>query len=109
MIDLLLEESTPTKVFQLNLFPNAANRGSAESSSIFRKREWRGGSKYNKLDMIGKGAFAVVYRVTDKRTGVPFAAKELDKKKFLKNGAKNIDSEIKIMSKIHHVSSFLFL
>ncbi|KAF7942660.1 uncharacterized protein EAE97_006114 [Botrytis byssoidea] len=86
----------------LNLFPNAANRGSAESSSIFRKREWRGGSKYNKLDMIGKGAFAVVYRVTDKRTGVPFAAKELDKKKFLKNGAKNIDSEIKIMSKIHH-------
>ncbi|KAK6609430.1 hypothetical protein H4I96_03361 [Botrytis cinerea] len=86
----------------LNLFPNAANRGSAESSLIFRKREWRGGSKYNKLDMIGKGAFAVVYRVTDKRTGVPFAAKELDKKKFLKNGAKNIDSEIKIMSKIHH-------
>ncbi|KAF7872299.1 hypothetical protein EAF04_003223 [Stromatinia cepivora] len=86
----------------LNLFPNAANRGASSSLMVRKRREWKGGQKYNKIDIIGKGAFAVVYRVTDKRTGIPFAAKELEKKKFLKNGVQKIDTEIKIMSKIHH-------
>ncbi|KAG4035705.1 hypothetical protein MFRU_001g04730 [Monilinia fructicola] len=86
----------------LNLFPNAVNRGASSSSMVRKRREWRGGPKYNKIDIIGKGAFAVVYRITDKRTGVPFAAKELEKKKFLKNGAQKVDTEMRIMSKIHH-------
>ncbi|ESZ98559.1 hypothetical protein SBOR_1009 [Sclerotinia borealis F-4128] len=87
----------------LNLFPNAANRGASSSSMIRKRREWKGGPKYNKIDVIGKGAFAVVYRITDKRTGVPFAAKELEKRKFMKNdGVQKIDTEMNIMRKIHH-------
>ncbi|QSZ34079.1 hypothetical protein DSL72_005667 [Monilinia vaccinii-corymbosi] len=87
----------------LNLFPNAVSRGASSTSMTRRRREWRGGPKYNKINIIGKGAFAVVYRITDKHTGIPFAAKELEKKKFLvKNGAQKIDTEMKIMSKIHH-------
>lgn len=99
-----LEKTSNAKHLQLNLFPNAVNRGASSSSMVRKRREWRGGPKYNKIDIIGKGAFAVVYRITDKRTGVPFAAKELEKKKFLKNGAQKVDTEMRIMSKIHHVS-----
>lgn len=93
------------KNLKLNLFPNAANRGAGTSSMVRKRREWRGGLKYNKINTIGKGAFAIVYRVTDKQTGVPFAAKELEKKKLMKNSAvQKVDTEMKIMSKINHVS-----
>ncbi|APA05782.1 hypothetical protein sscle_01g005520 [Sclerotinia sclerotiorum 1980 UF-70] len=93
----------------LDLFPNAANRGASSSLMLRKRREWKGGEKYHKIDMVGKGAFAVVYRVTDRRTGIPFAAKELEKKKFLKNGIQKIDSEIKIMSKIQHENVVSFV
>ncbi|KAI9647564.1 Protein kinase protein rad53 [Ciborinia camelliae] len=93
----------------LNLFPNAANRGTSSSSIVGKRREWKGGSRYNKIDVIGRGAFAVVHRVTDKRTGVPFAAKELEKKRLLKNGVQKMDTEMKIMSKIHHDNVVRFI
>jgi serine/threonine protein kinase len=71
-----------------------------------RAREWKGGAKYNKIDMIGRGAFAVVYKLTDKYSGIPYAAKELEKKRFMKNGAydQKVETEMRIMSKIVHVS-----
>jgi serine/threonine protein kinase len=70
-------------------------------------KEWRGGHKYNKVGTIGKGAFAVVFKVTAKFDGVPFAAKELEKRRCMKNGVldQKVDMEMKIMQKIHHVSS----
>jgi serine/threonine protein kinase len=68
-------------------------------------REWRGGSKYNKVAVIGKGAFATVYKMTAKFDGVPYAAKELEKRRFMKNGVLNqkVDNEMKIMQRIKHV------
>ena len=68
-------------------------------------REWRGGSKYNKVATIGKGAFAVVYKMTAKFDGVPYAAKELEKRRFMKNGIldQKVDNEMKIMQRIKHV------
>lgn len=71
-----------------------------------RAREWKGGAKYNKIDMIGRGAFAVVYKLTDKYSGIPYAAKELEKKRFMKNGVydQKVETEMRIMSKINHVS-----
>ena len=69
-------------------------------------REWDGAGKYNKVGTIGKGAFAVVYKVTSKFDGNPYAAKELDKKRFVKNGVldQKIDNEMKIMQRVRHVS-----
>lgn len=69
-------------------------------------REWKGGQKYNKIGTIGKGAFAVVYKVSHKFTGELYAAKELEKRRFLKNGIldQKVDSEMNIMRKIKHVS-----
>ncbi|KAL5329687.1 hypothetical protein ACEPPN_003202 [Leptodophora sp. 'Broadleaf-Isolate-01'] len=67
-------------------------------------REWRGGTKYNKIGTIGKGAFAVVYKITSKFDGVPYAAKELEKRRFMKNGIldQKVENEMKIMQRIKH-------
>jgi hypothetical protein len=69
-------------------------------------RDWDGSGKYNRVGMIGKGAFAVVYKLTSKFDGLPYAAKELEKRRFMKNGVldQKIDNEMKIMQKVRHVS-----
>jgi len=70
-------------------------------------REWRGGDKYARVGVVGKGAFATVYKVTSKYDGAPYAAKELDKRKFMKNGVldQKVENEMKIMQAVQHVSS----
>ncbi|GAP90311.1 putative meiosis-specific serine threonine-protein kinase mek1 [Rosellinia necatrix] len=67
-------------------------------------REWRGGDKYARVCVIGKGAFATVHKVTSKFDGSPYAAKELDKRKFMKNGVldQKVENEMKIMQKVQH-------
>jgi serine/threonine protein kinase len=71
-----------------------------------RPKEWRGGAKYNKSRVIGKGAFATVYMITAKYDGTVYAAKELEKRRFVKNGIldQKVDQEMRIMSSIRHVS-----
>jgi hypothetical protein len=75
------------------------------SSVVRHVREWRGGPKYNKVGTIGKGAFATVYMITAKFDGVPYAAKELEKRRFMKNGVldQKVDMEMNIMRRIQHV------
>jgi hypothetical protein len=67
--------------------------------------EWNGSGKYNRVGMIGKGAFAVVYKVTSKYDGRPYAAKELEKRRFIKNGVldQKVENEMKIMQRVEHV------
>lgn len=74
-------------------------------------REWRGGDKYARVGVIGKGAFATVHKVTAKYDGSPYAAKELDKRRFMKNGVldQKVENEMKIMQKVHHVSKISIL
>lgn len=69
-------------------------------------KEWNGSGRYNRVGRIGKGAFATVYKVTDKFDGRPYAAKELDKRKFMKNGVldQKVENEMKIMQRAKHVS-----
>ena len=65
---------------------------------------WNGGKLYNFTGLLGKGAFAMVYKVQTKDKGKVFAAKELDKRRFIKNGVLDIkfDNELKIMKQLHH-------
>ncbi|KAM5355770.1 hypothetical protein ACJ41O_002416 [Fusarium nematophilum] len=67
-------------------------------------REWTGSGKYNRTGTIGKGAFAVVHRVTSKYDGLPYAAKELEKRRFIKNGVldQKVENEMKIMQRVQH-------
>lgn len=65
---------------------------------------WSGGERYNVVGYIGKGAFAMVYQLATKSDGQLFAAKELEKRRFMKNGLldRKIDNELQIMKAISH-------
>ncbi|KAL2182704.1 Pkinase-domain-containing protein [Thermothelomyces heterothallicus CBS 203.75] len=67
-------------------------------------RPWNGSDKYKRVCEIGRGAFATVHKVTLRHSGQPFAAKELDKRKFMKNGVldQKVENEMRIMRKIKH-------
>jgi FHA domain len=72
---------------------------------------WSGGSVYNVTGQIGKGGFATVYKLATKQHGVVYAAKELDKRRFVKNGIldQKVDNEMKIMRGLRHVRRSIFL
>ncbi|KXJ91952.1 hypothetical protein Micbo1qcDRAFT_194935 [Microdochium bolleyi] len=95
----------------VNLFPPPFNRAKTKEidhtpTETMAKipREWRGGDKYARVGVIGKGAFATVYKVTSKYDGAPYAAKELDKRKFMKNGVldQKVENEMRIMQAVQH-------
>lgn len=68
--------------------------------------EWNGGDQYNVVGYIGKGAFAIVYKLAMKRDGELFAVKQIEKRRFVKNGIldRKINNEIHIMKNLSHVS-----
>lgn len=65
---------------------------------------WTGAPKYNVTGQIGKGAFATVYKLATRQHGTVYAAKELDKRRFMKNGVLDhkVDNELKIMRNLKH-------
>ncbi|KAL9608082.1 MAG: hypothetical protein Q9167_007056 [Letrouitia subvulpina] len=66
---------------------------------------WNGGDSYKVTGSIGKGAFASVYKVVRKDNGEAFAAKELEKRRFMKDNmatGSKIHTELSIMKKIQH-------
>ncbi|KAF2200412.1 Pkinase-domain-containing protein [Delitschia confertaspora ATCC 74209] len=72
---------------------------------------WHGGETYNFIEQIGKGAFATVYKIATKMEGKVYAAKELEKRKFIKNGQldKKIDNEMRIMKDLEHPNIVKFI
>ncbi|KAF2099751.1 kinase-like protein [Rhizodiscina lignyota] len=66
--------------------------------------KWDGGTEYNVTGLLGKGAFAMVYRLATTMDGQPLAAKELEKKRFVKNGQVDarLDNEMRIMKTLRH-------
>ncbi|KAF1821160.1 Pkinase-domain-containing protein [Dissoconium aciculare CBS 342.82] len=67
---------------------------------------WSGGTKYNVVGTVGKGAFATVYQVATKSDGTLYAAKELEKRQFVKNGIldRKLDNEMNIMRSVQHAN-----
>ena len=68
---------------------------------------WNGGEKYNVIEHIGRGAFADVYKFATKAEGKLFAVKEIEKRKFIKNGVLDhkVNNELQIMKDLSHVST----
>ncbi|KAF2707739.1 hypothetical protein K504DRAFT_470107 [Pleomassaria siparia CBS 279.74] len=66
--------------------------------------KWDGGERYNIIGLLGKGAFATVHKLATKMEGKVLAAKELEKRRFMKNGLldKKIDNEMQIMQYLRH-------
>jgi serine/threonine protein kinase len=66
---------------------------------------WNGGSIYNVIGCLGKGAFATVYKLATKKDGHVYAAKELNKSRFRIAGSipdVKFDNEIQIMKDLRH-------
>lgn len=86
--------------------PKAHNGTSIKASLVQNQHgmHWSGGDKYNVVGFVGKGAFATVYQLATKREGQLFAAKELEKRKFVKNGVldRKLENEMQIMASISH-------
>ncbi len=70
---------------------------------------WNGGIKYNVVSFLGSGAMAMVFKLSSKRDGEVYACKQLDKKRFLKNGivGDKVYNELNIMKKLRHVNEDL--
>jgi len=66
--------------------------------------KWDGGEHYSIIGMLGKGAFATVYQLATKMDGKLLAGKELEKRRFMKNGIldKKADNEMRIMQGLRH-------
>lgn len=86
-----------------------ANKGAPVKPSIVSANYtygmvWDGGPEYNVTGLLGKGAFAMVYRLATALDGKVLAAKELEKKRFIKNGQldQKLDNEMKIMKTLRH-------
>ncbi|UKZ51817.1 hypothetical protein TrVGV298_005581 [Trichoderma virens] len=100
----LFKTAQPAPPRRLERQPSDQRSPSKRKDARAVRREWTGSGKYNRIGMIGKGAFAVVYKVTSKYDGKPYAAKELEKRRFIKNGVldQKVENEMKIMRKVHH-------
>ncbi|OQE26868.1 hypothetical protein PENSTE_c005G01772 [Penicillium steckii] len=84
--------------------PHSSHQPMLSSSVNTYGMHWEGGAMYNVTGQIGKGAFATVYKLATKQHGAIFAAKELDKRRFMKNGIldQKVDNEMKIMRDLTH-------
>ncbi|KAG6013936.1 hypothetical protein E4U54_006094 [Claviceps lovelessii] len=97
---------------KVGFLPNPTTHRPSPSRTPARKElltsgtgtEWKGSGKYNRVSMVGQGAFAVVHKVTSKYDGLPYAAKEMDKRRFIKNGVLDhkVENEMKIMQRVQH-------
>ncbi|KAK8213478.1 Protein kinase protein rad53 [Zalaria obscura] len=87
--------------------PNGRGTSSSARMSLWPNKygmRWDGGAKYNPAGLLGKGAFATVYMLATKSEGQLFAVKELEKRRFMKNGIldRKLDNEMQIMKGISH-------
>jgi serine/threonine protein kinase len=60
---------------------------------------------------LGKGAFATVYKIATKMNGTVLAAKELEKRRFMKDGRldKKVENELSIMRNLKHPNVVQFV
>ncbi|KAI6831760.1 Pkinase-domain-containing protein [Hortaea werneckii] len=86
--------------------PKTPNAGSYRAPIMQNQHgiHWSGGEKYNVVGLIGTGAFATVFQLATKAEGNLVAAKELEKRRFMKNGVldRKLDNELQIMKDISH-------
>lgn len=76
----------------------------AQTISSGSPMQWDGGGRYNCVGLLGKGAFATVYHVATMFEGEFYAAKELEKRRFMKNNQLDtrLDNEMNIMQSLRH-------
>lgn len=100
----------------MRAFPQGARPGTspqrnsllaAATAGNFYGMHWSGGFNYNVVGNIGSGAFAHVFKLSSKRDGLVFAAKQLDKSRLAKAGtlSNNMYNELDLIKSLRHVSA----
>jgi serine/threonine protein kinase len=85
-----------------------ASEGPVRAPMIVQNRsfgmKWDGRPKYTVTAFLGKGAFANVYQLTTRAEGTHFAVKELEKRRYVKEGVldRKLSNEMDIMKSIKH-------
>ncbi|KAL8772238.1 MAG: hypothetical protein Q9209_002450 [Squamulea sp. 1 TL-2023] len=66
--------------------------------------QWNGGDAYHVTALLGKGAFASVYKLTRRADGELFAAKEIRKTVFAQRGVldRRVEQELNIVKQLQH-------
>lgn len=95
----------PVKVPTISTATAKPFLGAASSKHTYGMH-WNGGEKYNVAGYIGKGAFAMVYKLATIDNGKVYAVKELEKRRLRKNGDLDhqVNNELKIIRELRHVS-----
>ena len=85
--------------------PHGSILAAATSGNNSHGLNWNGGRKYNVVNRIGSGAFALVYKLSSKRDGEPYAVKEISKDRFMKDGHLGIKfhNELNLIKSLDHV------
>ena len=85
--------------------PHGSILAAATSGNNNHGLNWNGGRKYNVINRIGSGAFALVYKLSSKRDGEPYAVKEISKDRFMKDGHLGIKfhNELNLIKSLNHV------
>ena len=112
------------KQAHMQALPQGVGPGTARPTSLLTAAtggnvhgmHWGGGPQYNVVGFIGSGAFANVYKLSSKRDGMVYAAKQLDKNRLAKtanlaknrNLPNNIYNELNVIKGLRHVSFFAF-
>ena len=67
---------------------------------------WNGGEKYNVIKPIKNGAFAMVFQLSAKKDGELYACKQIEKRRFMKDGVLNhkAHNEILVMKDLEHAN-----
>lgn len=112
-IHLLLPPLLTQKQVPMHALPHGVRPGTTTSlltavtGGNSHGMHWTGGPKYNVVAFIGSGAFANVYKLSSKREGEVFAAKQLDKTRLAKDGvfSSKIYNELNVIKGLRHVSA----
>ncbi|KAL8669496.1 MAG: hypothetical protein Q9168_005918, partial [Polycauliona sp. 1 TL-2023] len=107
----ILADMTPAPMPQFShtlrgdMMSARANRVLVAGTEPFNQgMQWNGGDTYHVTALLGKGAFASVYKLTRRSDGEPFAAKEIRKTVFAQRGVldRRVDQELNIMKQLEH-------
>ena len=105
----LTQQQVPMHALPQGVRPGTSLLTAATGGNLHGMK-WTGGAKYNVVGTIGQGAFANVYKLSSKRDGVVFAAKQLDKSRFAKDGtlSSKMYNELNLIKSLRHVSAPVF-
>ncbi|KAI1872535.1 hypothetical protein JX265_005415 [Neoarthrinium moseri] len=67
-------------------------------------QQWKGSDRYNILNVVARRQYVTVYKVSCKYDGTPYAAKEVNKRQFARNGIpdQKVYEEMKILRNAQH-------